>query len=77
MDDFSIPTVVNYFGLPGNSEKNSIQPGKKPLSSMAPSILVDTNRNVKMIIAASGGTRIISSLACVSLKVSLNIYKFI
>ncbi|XP_008543580.1 glutathione hydrolase 1 proenzyme [Microplitis demolitor] len=64
MNDFSIPSVVNFFGLPGTSEKNSIQPGKRPLSSMAPSIFVNTDGNVKMVIAASGGTRIITSLAC-------------
>ncbi|XP_057321864.1 scoloptoxin SSD14-like isoform X2 [Microplitis mediator] len=64
MNDFSIPSVVNFFGLPGSSKQNSIQPGKRPLSSMAPSIFVNTDGNVKMVIAASGGTRIISSLAC-------------
>lgn len=78
MNDFSIPSVVNFFGLPGTSEKNSIQPGKRPLSSMAPSIFVNTDGNVKMVIAASGGTRIITSLACVSppIKVSVNIFKW-
>jgi gamma-glutamyltranspeptidase/glutathione hydrolase len=59
MDDFSIqPGVPNSFGLIGNS-KNAIQPGKKPLSSMTPTIILKDKKPF-MVVGASGGPRIIS-----------------
>lgn len=67
IDDFSFPTVVNYFGLPG-SPNNALKPGKRPLSSMSPTIIIDDKDNVKMVIGASGGTKITSSVAFVIMK---------
>ena len=67
MDDFSTPNTTNYFGIPA-SEQNFIKPGKRPTSSMSPSIFVDDQNRVKFVIGASGGPRIISSIAYVSKK---------
>jgi gamma-glutamyltranspeptidase/glutathione hydrolase len=61
MDDFSIaPGVANAFGLVGN-EANAIQPGKRPLSSMSPTIVLQDGRPL-MTLGASGGPRIISQV---------------
>ena len=68
MDDFSTPNVTNNYGIPP-SEHNFIVPGKRPTSSMAPSIIVDNNNKVKLVLGASGGPRIISAVAYVSFKV--------
>ena len=64
MDDFGLPSQYSYFGIPA-SANNLIEPRKRPLSSMSPTILVDSNGEVKMVIGAAGGTKIISSIAYV------------
>lgn len=59
MDDFSILAgLPNSFGLVGG-EANAIAPGKRPLSSMSPTLVKEGNR-VIMAIGASGGPTIIS-----------------
>lgn len=59
MDDFSIaPGVPNHFKLIGG-EANSIAPGKRPLSSMSPS-LVTKNGQVVLSVGAAGGPTIIT-----------------
>ena len=68
MDDFSAkPGVSNYFGLVGN-EANAIQPGKRPLSSMTPTIVLK-NGNPILIIGSRGGSTIITTVMQVILNV--------
>ncbi|KAF7998456.1 hypothetical protein HCN44_010025 [Aphidius gifuensis] len=51
MDDFSIFSITNIYSLPGVNKNNEIQSGKRPLSSMVPSIITTPDGDVKMIIA--------------------------
>ncbi|MFT7661807.1 MAG: gamma-glutamyltranspeptidase/glutathione hydrolase [Planctomycetota bacterium] len=62
MDDFSILAgIPNAFGLVG-STANSIATGKRPLSSMTPTILRKDGSRVALVIGAPGGPRIISAV---------------
>lgn len=71
MDDFAaIPGKPNAFGLI-QSKANEIEPGKKPLSSMSPTIAVKDGKAI-FSAGASGGPRIISS----TLQVLLNMIVF-
>lgn len=72
MDDFSIPGTKNYFDLPP-SPYNFIQAGKRPLSSCVPTI-VETDGKVDIVIGASGGSMITSSVVNVLLSI-LNFQK--
>jgi gamma-glutamyltranspeptidase / glutathione hydrolase len=59
MDDFSAqPGAPNHFGLVG-AEANAIAPGKRPLSSMSPTIVLRDGRPI-LSIGAAGGPTIIS-----------------
>ena len=61
MDDFSAkPGVPNIFGVVG-STANEIQPGKRPLSSMSPTILLK-NGEVAIVIGTPGGSTIFTSV---------------
>ena len=67
MDDFSSPEAeVNSFSLP-NYAINYIEPGKRPVSSMTPLIAINEDKSVRLVCGSSGGTRIITSTALVSL----------
>ncbi|CAJ0589799.1 unnamed protein product [Cylicocyclus nassatus] len=63
MDDFSIPGVPNAYGFPP-SESNFIKPGKRPMSSMTPTVIFDRKtKQPRMVVGASGGSKIISATA--------------
>jgi len=71
MDDFSIePASPNVYGLIG-MEANSVQPRKRPLSSMTPTIILQDDRPA-LVVGASGGPRIISA----TLQTILNVLDF-
>ena len=68
MNDFSAPDITNAFGLPPTSH-NLIEPKKKPLSSMAPSVFTDQNTGqVKLVIGGAGGTKITTAIALVAIR---------
>ncbi len=61
MDDFSAkPGVPNFFGAIGG-EANAIAPGKRMLSSMTPTIVLEGG-DVALVTGSPGGTTIISSV---------------
>lgn len=66
MDDFSItPGIPNAFGLIG-AQANAIAPGKRPLSSMSPTIILDSQGQPRLTCGAAGGPRIINAtLQCI------------
>ena len=71
MDDFAAkPGTANMFGLV-QGESNAIQPGKRPLSSMTPTIVVKDGQ-LFMTAGAPGGSRISTAV----LQVILNVIDF-
>ncbi len=71
MDDFvAKPGVPNAFGLVGRAA-NAIAPGKRPLSSMSPTIVLKDGAPV-LVVGASGGPTIITG----TLQVLLNVLVF-
>ncbi len=71
MDDFSAkPGVANMFGLIG-AEANKIEPGKRMLSSMTPTIITKNNQ-LQMVVGTPGGSTIITSV----FQTILNVLEF-
>ncbi len=61
MDDFSAkPGVPNVYGVVGKTA-NEIQPGKRPLSSMSPTILL-RDGSVELVVGTPGGSTIFTSV---------------
>jgi gamma-glutamyltranspeptidase/glutathione hydrolase len=62
MDDFAVqPGTPNQFGLV-QGEANAIAPGKRMLSAMAPTIVLDRDGKVLMLVGGRGGPRIITAV---------------
>ena len=71
MDDFSgLPGVPNQFGLLGGIA-NQIEPAKRPLSSMTPTLVFD-NGEPFLVVGSPGGSRIITAV----LQIILNVIDF-
>jgi gamma-glutamyltranspeptidase len=78
MDDFANPGKPDFFGLIP-AESNYIQPGKRPLSSMSPTMVFRTTKedsqsnssrlgDLRLVIGASGGPKIITAVSQVLLR---------
>jgi gamma-glutamyltranspeptidase / glutathione hydrolase len=71
MDDFSAkPGVPNIYGAIGG-KANAIAPGKRPLSSMTPTI-ISKNNKLSMVVGTPGGTTIPTSV----FQTIVNVYEF-
>ena len=69
MDDFtSRPGVPNMYGLV-QGEANAIAPGKRMLSAMSPTIVLDRRGRLLLVVGSRGGPRIITSTTQVVLNV--------
>lgn len=69
MDDLAAaPGRPNAFGLI-EGEQNAVQPGKRPLSSMTPSVVLDPKGRTLLVVGAAGGPTIISGTTQVMLNV--------
>ncbi|MGI8498524.1 MAG: gamma-glutamyltransferase [Gemmatimonadaceae bacterium] len=69
MDDLSAqPGMANQFGLV-QGEANAVAPGKRPLSAMSPTIVLDPSGGLLLVVGSRGGPRIITSTAQVILNV--------
>jgi len=72
MDDFSVATDrPNAFGLVDTRGHNAVAGGKRPLSSMTPTIVLEDGR-VRMVTGSPGGPRIIST----TLLTILNVFDY-
>jgi gamma-glutamyltranspeptidase / glutathione hydrolase len=62
MDDFAAkPGAPNMFGLV-QGEANAIQPGKRMLSAMTPTIVLDPRGTLELVLGAPGGPTIITAV---------------
>lgn len=72
MDDFSVnPGTPNAYGLVG-AEANSISPRKTMLSSMSPTLVFDSKKELRWVLGSPGGPRIITA----TLQTIINLIDF-
>ncbi len=72
MDDFAAqPGTPNMYGLV-QGEVNSVQPGKRMLSAMSPTIVLDPQGKLLLVTGAAGGPTIITT----TMQVILNVIEF-
>jgi gamma-glutamyltranspeptidase/glutathione hydrolase len=63
MDDFTArPGAVNGMGLQQEGEANTIAPGRRMLSSMTPTIVLDPRGHLALVLGSEGGAMIISAV---------------
>jgi gamma-glutamyltranspeptidase/glutathione hydrolase len=69
MDDFAAkPGVPNLYGLI-QGPANAIAPGKRPLSSMTPTIVLEDGK-LRFVLGSPGGARIITTVANIFISVA-------
>lgn len=68
-DDFAVPGTPDAFGLPP-SPHNYPAPGKRPLSSTAPTIVHERDGSLRAVLGGSGGSRIFPSVAQVLINLA-------
>ena len=62
LDDTSLPGLVNVYGIAA-SPANYLEPGKRPLSTACPVLLLDEQGRVVFGVGGSGATGILSAAA--------------
>merc|ERR1719400_2022917 len=62
MDDFASPNITSAYDVPP-ARHNFISPGKRPMSSMSTTVVIDDEGRVIAVAGASGGTKIITAVA--------------
>lgn len=67
MDDFATPGMSNSYDV-YPTRPNLIEPRKRPLSSMVPSVFVDCKGDAVLALGGTGGPRITSAVALVALR---------
>nr|XP_037269201.1 scoloptoxin SSD14-like [Rhipicephalus microplus] len=67
MDDFATPGMSNSYDV-YPTRPNFIEPRKRPLSSMVPSVFVDCKGDAVLALGGTGGPRITSAVALVALR---------
>ncbi|XP_077535851.1 scoloptoxin SSD14-like [Haemaphysalis longicornis] len=67
MDDFSTPGRSNLYGV-APSEANYIEPQKRPMSSMAPTVFLGDRKEPVLALGGTGGSKITSGVALVTLR---------